>query len=83
MKRIIFLHIILLAYLHANSQNLSSKRWIVGGARGVEAEFTDTSRPNIKVIYDAPPRYYAGGHSNICDSASGKLLFFMQWYGVI
>jgi hypothetical protein len=75
MKRIIFLHIILLAYLHANSQNLSSKRWIVGGARGVEAEFTDTSRPNIKVIYDAPPRYYAGGHSNICDSASGKLLF--------
>jgi hypothetical protein len=75
-KLILFVTFIgLVAHYFANSQNLSSKRWIVGGARGVEAEFTDTSRPNIKVIYDAPPHYYAGGHSDICDSATGKLLF--------
>ena len=55
--------------------NRAGSRWILGAARGVEASFTDTSRPNIGVIYGASPHYYHGGHSNICDSATGKLLF--------
>ncbi len=55
--------------------NRAGSRWILGAARGVEASFTDTSRPNIRVIYGASPHYYHGGHSNICDSATGKLLF--------
>ncbi|MBK6330427.1 MAG: T9SS type A sorting domain-containing protein [Bacteroidetes bacterium] len=66
---------ILLSGQYATSQNLSGKRWIQG-ARAIEATFTDTSRPTIKIIYgNPPPYYYLGGHSNICDSATGKLLF--------
>ncbi|QLH45488.1 MAG: hypothetical protein HWD58_07685 [Bacteroidota bacterium] len=41
----------------------------------VRAEFTDTSRPVVKLIYPNTPYYYLQGHSNICDSASGRPLF--------
>lgn len=60
----------------AGQTNRSGARWIQGSGRVVEAVFTDTARPTLKIKYALPPPYYfQGGHSNICDSATGKLLF--------
>jgi len=62
-----------------HSQNLMGGRWLFGSGRGVEAIFSDTSRPFLRIRYTngTPgfPFYHTKGHSNICDSASGKLLF--------
>lgn len=59
------------------AQNLMAKRWLLGGARVSQIVFTDTSKPTMKILYPYPPsvHYSDGGHSNICDSATGKLLF--------
>jgi len=61
------------------SQSKAGSKWIIGGSFATEASFTDTSRPVLKIKYDtskiAYPYYYTAGHSNICDSATGKLLF--------
>ncbi|HMT37042.1 MAG TPA: hypothetical protein PKC41_14360, partial [Chitinophagaceae bacterium] len=61
----------------AAAQNLMAKRWLFGGGRIGEVIFTDTTKPIVKIIYPYPPsvHYSDGGHSNICDSATGKLLF--------
>nr|MBP6314119.1 T9SS type A sorting domain-containing protein [Chitinophagaceae bacterium] len=73
---IFFTFFSLIFHYFANSQNLSGKRWILGGAKGVEVVFNDTSRPTVRVVYGgASPYYFAGGHSVICDSVTGKLLF--------
>lgn len=62
--------------LVSGQTNRSGARWLQGSGRVVETVFTDTSRPSSSIIYALPPPYYyAGGHSNICDSATGKLLF--------
>lgn len=75
-RKLIVAMLLFVCHFNVSGQtNRSGARWILGAARGVEAEFTDTSRPKIKVIYGATPHYYDGGHSNICDSATGKLLF--------
>jgi hypothetical protein len=59
--------------------NKSGSKWIIGGPQTVEVQFTDTSRPTLIKKYDSLnvtyPYYYTAGHSNICDSATGKLLF--------
>ncbi|MBK8329202.1 MAG: T9SS type A sorting domain-containing protein [Bacteroidetes bacterium] len=76
-------HIILLLCLVNVSSycqtNKAASRWIFAGPQAVEAVFTDTSRPMLHVKYDSLnptyPFYHADGHSNICDSATGKLLF--------
>ncbi len=74
--KLIITMLLFVCHLSVSAQtNRAGSRWIFGAARGVEASFTDTSRPNLRVIYGASPHYYSGGHSNICDSASGKLLF--------
>lgn len=59
------------------AQNLMAKRWLLGAARVSQIVFTDTSKPTMKILYPYPPtvHYSDGGHSNICDSATGKLLF--------
>ncbi len=76
-SKLIITMLLFVCHFNASGQtNRSGAGWIQGAARGVEAIFTDTARPIIHVKYNAPPPfYYAGGHSNICDSASGKLLF--------
>ena len=59
------------------AQNLMSKRWLFGSARTGQLLFADTTKPTLKIVYPYPPsvHYYSQGHSNICDSATGKLLF--------
>nr|MBP6315465.1 T9SS type A sorting domain-containing protein [Chitinophagaceae bacterium] len=80
MKRLILMQLLLLAYLHGNAQNLMGNRWVVGGWRAMYVQFDGVNKPLMNVQYDSSaaavfPYYYIAGHSNICDSASGKLLF--------
>lgn len=76
-------HIILLFIAFASfksiGQNKSGYTWIVGN-NGSFAKFDGTSlTPQVGSLYSVSspsfPYVFAGGHSNICDSASGKLLF--------
>ena len=59
----------------SSAQNMSGHQWIFGAAGMVRAEFTDTSRPDVKLLFPNAPYYCTQGHSNICDSATGHLLF--------
>jgi hypothetical protein len=56
-------------------QNKSGNVWVLGGWKAITAKFTDTTKPSIDLRFTTPPLYFTQGHSNICDSASGKLLF--------
>jgi hypothetical protein len=64
-------------YNSSAAQNLMAKRWLFGSARTGQLLFADTTKPILKIIYPYPPsvHYHSEGHSNICDSATGKLLF--------
>jgi len=79
MRNYIVILLCLLSITGYSQNNRAGSRWIIGGSFALEATFTDTSRPEIKVKYDtskiAYPYYYTAGQSNICDSATGKLLF--------
>lgn len=79
MKTTIRLIIMVLCVNFSYAQNKAGSKWIIGGSFALEATFTDTARPVVKVKYDtskiAYPYYYTAGHSDICDSATGKLLF--------
>ena len=66
---------ILLMYYTSVAQNKSGNKWVFGVARGVIATFADTNKPAIEPKYINSPFYAWHGHSNICDSATGKLLF--------
>jgi hypothetical protein len=62
-----------------NAQNKSGYTWIVG-ANGSYGQFDGSSnKPQVGQLYNsnspAFPYIYSVGHSNICDSSSGKLLF--------
>ena len=59
------------------AQNLMAKRWLFGGGRTGEVIFSDTTKPEVRIIYPYPPavHYHNSGSSNICDSSTGKLLF--------
>jgi hypothetical protein len=57
------------------AQNKSGNSWLFGGPFATNAIFTDTSRPAMLGKYANPYTYFIQGHSNICDSATGKLLF--------
>jgi hypothetical protein len=65
----------MLSILSLNAQNKSGNTWVLGGWVAATATFTDTSRPIIYPRFTTPPLYFTQGHSNICDSATGKLLF--------
>ncbi len=58
-----------------NAQNKSGNSWLFGGPFATNAIFTDTSRPIVIGKYNNPYTYFMQGHSNICDSATGKVLF--------
>ena len=74
--KLFFISLIAIISTQCLSQSLRNKHWVIGSARGVLTTFNDTARPNNKIIYDfPPPYYYADGASNICDSATGELLF--------
>jgi hypothetical protein len=58
------------------AQNKSGNVWIIGWG-GMNAVFTDTARPIVGQISTSPtifPYNFAKAQSNICDSATGKLL---------
>jgi len=76
-QRVILLIFFLILSNTIKAQNLMSKRWLFGSARTGQMVFTDTSKPELKIIYTYPPavHYHSKGHSNISDSATGKLLF--------
>ncbi|MBL7766601.1 MAG: T9SS type A sorting domain-containing protein [Chitinophagaceae bacterium] len=57
------------------AQNKSGKIWVFGSGRAATALFSDTSRPIITPRFPIPPLYFIHGHNNICDSATGNLLF--------
>ncbi|MBK6330167.1 MAG: hypothetical protein IPF62_06480 [Bacteroidetes bacterium] len=75
-------HIILLLCLVNVSSycqtNKAASRWIFAGPQAVEAVLQIHQDPCYRK-YDSLnptyPFYHADGHSNICDSATGKLLF--------
>ena len=73
--RIILICLLLLSFKPTFAQNKSGNTWVLGGWVAATATFTDTSRPIIYPRFTTPPLYFTQGHSNICDSATGKLLF--------
>jgi hypothetical protein len=63
----------------SNSQNKSGNTVIFGGG-AINARFNDTAKPVVSQLYPTPTtgsqaRYFIFGHSNICDSVTGDLLF--------
>lgn len=72
--RILSIILLLLPFLGL-AQNKSGNIWVLGGGRAVTTTFTDTAKPVIYPRFTNPPLYFTQGHSNICDSATGKLLF--------
>ena len=76
-QRVILLIFFLILSNTIKAQNLMAKRWLLGAARVSQIVFNDTAKPIMKILYPYPPsvHYSHGGHSNICDSATGKLLF--------
>lgn len=58
----------------SSAQNKSGHQWIFGAAGMLKAEFSDTSKPVVKLIFPNAPYYYTHGHSNICDSSTGRIL---------
>ncbi len=77
MKRIIIHVVFFLCFCSqwALAQNKSGNTWMFGGPWSVRCVFADTSKPLVIPQYNNPFTYSMHGHSNICDSATGKLLF--------
>ncbi len=66
-------------YTLSFTQDKRGNIWIWGGG-AMTAEFSDTSRPITGQLFPSntipnSPFMFTNGQSNICDSASGKLLF--------
>ena len=75
MKIIPILMMILTILEQGYCQDKRGQQWIIGSYRGAIVEFQDTSRPIVNPVYQTPPFYFTQGHSNICDSTTGRLLF--------
>lgn len=75
MKKIILTITLIFSVSIIYSQNKSGYTWLIAAYRGATATFSDTSRPIIYPRFTTPPLYFTHGHSNICDSATGKVLF--------
>ena len=73
--RILSLFMFMLSFLSTKAQDKSGNMWVFGAGRAVTATFTDTSKPFVYPRFPNGPLYHWHGHSNICDSATGKLLF--------
>lgn len=79
MKRILWIWLMFLFQYSLLAQNKMGYQWIVG-MNGSYAQFDGSSnRPQVGQLYNsnspAFPYIYSRGHSNICDSLTGKLLF--------
>ena len=70
-----FAFVLLLFSQLINAQNKSGNTWVMGAYRAATATFSDTLRPSIFPRFPNPTLYFTHGHSNICDSATGKVLF--------
>jgi hypothetical protein len=85
MKKInlIILLIIILQIIVCNNSkaqlNKSGNQWVSGGFAGVINFKGDTSKPSNRFLFDTLsncyPAVYFSYSSNICDSATGRLLF--------
>lgn len=73
--RILSLFMFMLSFLSTTAQDKSGNMWVFGAGRAATATFTDTSKPFVYPRFPNGPLYHWHGHSNICDSVSGKLLF--------
>jgi hypothetical protein len=78
MRNILFL--IVLISSHVIGQNKMGNTWVFGINGQIASFLGDTSRPTTHQLFwswNSPnyPYIFAGGHSNICDSATGKILF--------
>ena len=59
MKGILIYTVVFLVLNYGSSaQNMSGHQWIFGAAGMVRAEFTDTSRPDVKHLNSNTPYYY-------------------------
>lgn len=80
MNKLIFALILVLIFHTSVSQNKSGNISIFGGG-GIYAVFNDTSKPITgKIRLDTINLLFANGHSNICDSNTGKLLMECSGY---
>jgi hypothetical protein len=79
MRKVLFLVIVMIITKCVNSQNKMGNIWVTGNRLLLTAEFNGIARPTIQIRNDSLgggfPYYFASSGSNICDSASGKLLF--------
>jgi hypothetical protein len=75
MKKVILLIVYSFIAHTIVAQNKSGNTWLFGGPFATKALFIDTTRPNVSGIYNNPYTYFMHGHSNMCDSATGKVLF--------
>ncbi len=80
MRTIFLILLIIGKSLNITAQNLMGSKWVLGCWRAMYVQFNGANRPSMNVQYDSSgaaefPYYYADGASNICDSATGELLF--------
>jgi len=73
-KGILFLLFIICSQI-SFCQNRSGNVWVFGAGRAATSTFIDTNKPIILPRFPNGPLYHWHGHSNICDSATSKLLF--------
>jgi hypothetical protein len=79
-KKIITLSICILQMLSVFAQlNKSGNQWVSGSFAGVVKFKGDTTRPSNRYLFDTNSPCYPAAYfifsSNICDSATGRLLF--------
>ncbi len=79
MKQIIIFITLALACHDANTQNKMGNTWVVGLHKMPLAIFNGIQNPNVQISKSGNdigyPFAFAMSHSNICDSATGNLLF--------
>jgi hypothetical protein len=73
MKKFLLATTLLLSNL-LHAQDKSGNVWVCG-YWGMTATFSDTSKPLLGQIFNHPKYTFQTSTSNICDSATGKLLF--------
>jgi hypothetical protein len=78
-KSVLIFLICLISVLTIKAQNKSAYTWIVGNNASYGKFDGSTNKPNTGSFYStSAPNYpyaFTGGHSVICDSITGKLLF--------
>jgi len=80
MKKIPILLGLILTIVIGNAQNKSGNISVFGGG-GMLVEFNGTAIPVTRQLFGNTPNYlFANGHSNICDSSTGKLLMLCNGY---